>query len=151
VCAACRPLLPPPTAAHRPRLPPLPPQVFPRSISANHWSPASLGPRWHESFAAHYTQAWIEPGGLGELFEEALPPHYIQAACCASFAVSREAIQRRPRAFYEGVRAWLLATPMERYWSGVVLEFTFHIMFTGLAVYDPLPEQCRCELFDICT
>jgi hypothetical protein len=72
-----------------------------------------------ESMTGHFVQAWIEPGGLGELFGQALPPAYIAAACCASFAVTREAVLRRPLAFYQGLRNWLLRTTMEKYWAGL--------------------------------
>ena len=117
-------------------------------IGANHWSPTSLGPRWHESFAAHFTQAWIEH--LGHAFGQPKPPHYIQAACCASFAVTKEAILRRPKEFYEGIRRWVLETPMERYWVGAILEFSWHMMFNNLAIHDPPRDRCLCELYDIC-
>ncbi len=124
-------------------------RVFPTIIDANHKSYPALGPRWHESFAAHYLQAWIEH--LGTAFGQKHPPKYIRAACCASFAVSREAIRRRPKEFYQGLLQWMMTTPMERYWLGVVMEFSWHLMFTGETVYDPPRRLCLCELYDICT
>jgi hypothetical protein len=70
-------------------------------------------------------QAWLEPGGLGQIFGSPLPPKYIQAPCCATFAVAREAVLRRPLRFYRGLRDWLLSTDMEKYWAGVVIEFSW--------------------------
>jgi hypothetical protein len=123
--------------------------MFPTVVDAVHEHFDALGPRWHESFAAHYMQAWIEH--LGTAFGQTRPPPFIKAACCASFAVSKEAVLRRPRSFYEGLLQWMMRTSMEKYWLGVVMEFSWHMMFTGLAVFDPPNRQCLCELYDICT
>ena len=51
--------------------------LFPRVVDANHES--ANGPRWKESMAGHFMQAWMEH--LGEAFGDPLPPRYIQAAC----------------------------------------------------------------------
>ena len=125
-------------------------KVFPNVIGANHWSPAATGTRWHESFAAHFLQAWIEhfSEAFGSKTEQ--PPFYIQAAPGASFAVTRDAILRHPKEFYEGLRQWMLETPMERYWVGNLFSFLFHYIFTGLEVFDPPRTQCLCEMYDIC-
>lgn len=124
-------------------------RVFPTVIGANHWSPRSLGGRWHESFAAHFQQAWIEH--LQYAFESKEMPKYVKAACCASFAVTREAVKSRKKEFYVQLREWVLTTAMEKYWVGVILEFTWHMMFlNGEAVYDPPKEQCLCVLYGIC-
>lgn len=111
--------------------------LFPRVVDANHAS--ANGPRWKESMAGHFMQAWIEH--LGEAFGDPMPPRYIQAACCASFAVTREAIQRRPRSFYVGLREWLLTTPQDKYWAGVgkyLLNDVLRILLYCLLVFDML-------------
>lgn len=119
--------------------------IFPRVISANYKS--LNGQRWKEVMAGFFAQSWREH--LGAAFGGAPLPSLVKAACCASFAVTREAVQRRPRAFYEGLRGWLLTTPQDKYWAGVSIEFSWHMAFTGMAVYDPPVEQCRKELYDI--
>lgn len=120
-------------------------QMWPQVIDANWESPN--GPRWHESMAAHFAQAWHEK--LGKALGLPLPYH-IKAACCATFIATKEAIQNRNLEFYVSIRDWLLESPMERYWQGVILEFTWHIMFTNQTVYDPPQGQCLCELYDWC-
>ena len=119
--------------------------LFPRVVDANHNS--MNGPRWKESMAGYFLQSWAEH--LGEAFGEKLPPKYIKAACCATFAASREALQRRPLSFYVGIRNWLMTTNQDKYWPGISLEFSWHMMFTGEAVYDPPIDQCRRELYDM--
>ena len=44
----------------------------------------------------------------------------------------------------------MMTTAMEKYWLGVVLEFSYHMIFTNYSIYDPAPEVCLCELYDIC-
>jgi hypothetical protein len=119
--------------------------IFPRIVSANHKS--INGKRWKEAMAGFFAQSWREY--LGEAFGGAPLPHFVKAACCASFAVTREAVRRRPLAFYEGLREWLLRTPQDKYWAGVSIEFSWHMAFTGMAVFDPPVELCRRELYDI--
>lgn len=119
--------------------------LFTRVVDANFDHPD----RFRESIAGHYMQAWTEPGGLGEIFGYPLPPSFIRTACCATFAVQKEAILQRDKEFYEKLRNWALTTAMDKYWAGIVLEFSWHMMFTGKPVYDPSPEQCRKEMYDI--
>ena len=119
--------------------------LFTRVVDANHAS--ANGPRWKEAMAGYFMQAWRE--GLGVAFGAPLPPPYIQTACCATFAASREAIRRRPRSFYEGLRHWLLTTKQDKYWAGVAIEFSWHMMFSGEAVLDPGVEECRKVLYDL--
>ena len=54
-------------------------------------------------------------------------PVRLASPCCAQFAVSREAIQRRPRAWWVSLRAWLLETPLLSMDSGRLMEHTWHI------------------------
>jgi hypothetical protein len=122
-------------------------RVYPSNIGANHWSPDSLGPRWHMAFAANIAQAWDEH--LGAALERPLP-RYIQAPPGATFAVERAAVLRHSKEFYEGLRAWALKTPMERWWAGAVFEFLWALIFTGQEVMDPPRDQCLCDLYDIC-
>jgi len=56
-------------------------------------------------------------------------PLELGAACCAQFAVSREAVLRRPQADYERFREWILETEKSDAKSGRVLEFLWHIIF----------------------
>jgi hypothetical protein len=56
-------------------------------------------------------------------------PEKIAAPCCAQFAVSREAILRRPLTTWVGLRKWLIETPLDSRSSGRVLEYTWHMWF----------------------
>lgn len=107
-------------------------QLFPTDIDAN-WQ-SNNGPRWHEALAARFTQAWREH--LGEAYQLPLP-EYVRVPTAASFAASKEAILRRPKAFYEELRNWLLTTNIENKWLVSSLYFCrasftrFKLIFHG--------------------
>ncbi len=56
-------------------------------------------------------------------------PEKIAAPCCAQFAVSREAVLRRPLGMWRGLRKWLIETDLESRKAGRVLEWTWHLWF----------------------
>jgi len=47
-------------------------------------------------------------------------PDYVKVPCGASFAATKDAIRRRPLAFYQEMRQWLLTTTIEGKWLGIV-------------------------------
>lgn len=53
----------------------------------------------------------------------------IAAPCCAQFAVSREAIRRRSKEVWMGLREWLKETPVKDEWSGRLFEWSWHLWF----------------------
>lgn len=66
-------------------------------------------------------KAFLDPG-------EKLPEK-IAAPCCAQFAVSREAVLRRRKETWDGLRTWLMETEVASAGAGRVLEYTWHIWF----------------------
>ncbi|RDW73708.1 hypothetical protein BP5796_07150 [Coleophoma crateriformis] len=56
-------------------------------------------------------------------------PEKIAAPCCAQFAVSKEAVLRRRKETWEGLRTWLMETDVLSASAGRVLEYTWHIWF----------------------
>lgn len=103
--------------------------MFTRVVDANF----DLPDRFRESIVGHFMQAWTEPGGLGEIFGESLPPPYIRAACCATFAVEKKAILQRKKEFYEKLRNWALRTAMDKYWAGIGKADGFCILCVDLS------------------
>ncbi|KAK8094869.1 hypothetical protein PG997_001554 [Apiospora hydei] len=87
-------------------------------------------------------------------FEELLPgvpvPDIVAVSCCSQFAVTREAIQRRPREDYVRFRDWLLNTPLTDDLSGRVMEFAWHIIFGKESVHCPSAKDCYCNLWGLC-
>ncbi|KAK8134508.1 hypothetical protein PG984_006520 [Apiospora sp. TS-2023a] len=87
-------------------------------------------------------------------FEELLPghpvPEVVAVSCCSQFAVTKEAIHRRPRKDYMHFLQWLLNTPLEDALSGRVFEFAWHIIFDQEAVHCPSAEDCYCKVFGHC-
>lgn len=70
------------------------------------------------------------------LMPELLPvPDVVGVSCCAQFAVTREAVRRRPKADYVRYRDWLLHTELKDEISGRVLEYTWHSRWSCPAVY----------------
>lgn len=60
------------------------------------------------------------------LFPDVEVPDVVGSACCAQFAVSRDAIRNRPKADYEKYRQWILDTEIVDDLSGRVLEYAWH-------------------------
>jgi len=121
-------------------------QLFPTDIDAN-WNSIN-GPRWHEALAARFAQAWREH--LGEAYNMPLPD-YVRVPAAATLIATRNAIKRRPKEFYIGVRNWMLTTHIESKWLGIVMEFQMGIMFADKPHFSVSLEQCMCELYTICT
>ena len=121
-------------------------QLFPTEIDAN-WN-SNNGPRWHESLAARFVQAWSEH--LGEAYQLPLP-EYVRVPTAASFAASKQAILRRPKAFYEDMREWLLKTNIENKWLGIVMEFQVGIMIANTSHFSVSQERCLCDLYSVCS
>lgn len=77
-------------------------------------------------------------------------PRTIASQCCAQFAVTRKAIQQRPKAEYERMRRWLMDTDLISDVSGRVFEKLWAYIFTREAIRCPPPQQCACEYFGRC-
>ncbi|KAH9825377.1 6-phosphogluconate dehydrogenase NADP-binding protein [Teratosphaeria destructans] len=111
----------------------------------------SLRCDWYPSCPAemkpvHRDSAVSGPGALHKESEAAIAgnwrfilpgetlPKIIASQCCAQFAVTRRAIQRRPKSDYERMRQWLLDSLLEDEVSGRVFEKLWAYIFTGDAV-----------------
>ncbi|EWC48898.1 hypothetical protein DRE_00203 [Drechslerella stenobrocha 248] len=80
------------------------------------------------------------------LYGNRLFPSEVGVACCAQFAVTRERIRERPKAFYESVRSWILWTDEQD--PGRTLEYFWHIIFGMPPVHcDSNYNQCICKTF----
>jgi hypothetical protein len=84
----------------------------------------SLHDEWAD-IAAHWGELWAEATGLAE------PPGDIRFHCCAQFLLSRDAIRRHPRAWYQKALDWVHGGeerfPHGRYGpahAAILLEFT---------------------------
>ncbi|KAK5123935.1 hypothetical protein LTR85_002132 [Meristemomyces frigidus] len=109
-------------------------------ISLRFWGPGVFRKEAEAAIAGNWRQ--ILPG-------EQLPDT-IASQCCAQFAVTRQAILRRPKADYERMRQWLIDTLLVDDVSGRVFEKLWAYIFTGEAVHCPPPQQCACEYFGRC-
>ena len=108
------------------------------------WNPGCL--EAHRNNAHVTPQVWrdIFNGTLGDScasHDDALgdkrkqcAPHQVGAACCAQFAVSKEAVQLRPMSNYKHFRNWIEETEKSDAKSGRVMEFLWHVIFGKEAV-----------------
>ena len=87
-------------------------------------------------------------------FAELLPsvkvPEEVGQACCAQFAVTKEAILSRGLAEYKHFRQWLVHTTLDDDTSGRVFEYLWHIVFGKEPVFCPEAGECYCKLFGLC-
>ena len=128
------------------------------------WTPGC--PDWIHPGSARADDDFKAEEGLladafGEMFAGVAPapavPRVVGAPCCAQFAVSRARIRARPRTHYEGIRAWLLRTPLASRHSGRVLEYLWHYIFAGSAganatesIDCPAEHVCYCDGYGVC-
>lgn len=82
----------------------------------------------HDETEKAVAQSWKQ------LFPHEKLPETLSSQCCAQFAVTRQAVWRRPKEDYERMRQWLLGTLMVDEMSGRVFEKLWAYIFTGEAV-----------------
>ena len=71
----------------------------------------------------YYAAAWKE------LFGNNKVPKVIGAPCCSQFAVSREAVLKRPLADYQRMYDWVLHNTLPDEVTSNIMEYTWHIIF----------------------
>jgi hypothetical protein len=59
----------------------------------------------------------------------ALPENGIEAPCCASFVVKREAILAHPKTFYSSIIDYIVGSQYSDQLTGRTLEYTWHMIF----------------------
>ena len=101
--------------------------------------PAEIRPIDHDAIVwgpgVHREDAEREIGkAWKELFGSAEMPRTIASQCCAQFAVTRGAIQRRSKEDYGKMREWLLRTDLIDDISGRVFEKLWAYIMTGDAI-----------------
>jgi len=57
------------------------------------------------------------------------PENGIEAPCCASFVVKRDAILAHPKTFYSNIIDYILASQYSDQLTGRTLEYTWHMIF----------------------
>ncbi|KAJ3185933.1 hypothetical protein HDU85_000847 [Gaertneriomyces sp. JEL0708] len=60
-------------------------------------------------------------------------PDFVEYTCCAQFIVHNTSVYSRPRAMYQDIYDFLMSDEWPDYWSGRMLEYTWHVLFTGRA------------------
>ena len=98
--------------------------------------PAEIRPITHDAVqwgpGVHREDA---ENGIAEAWHILFPgvelPQTIASQCCAQFAVTRNAIQRREKADYERIRDWILNTTLIDDVSGRVLEKLWAYIMTN--------------------
>lgn len=105
-------------------------------------------------------QAKLMPGFWRTMFPESLsywgmgpPPSAIGVPCCAQFALTRAAVQLRPKEFYRMYRRPLerdlheyknsIGEGLDSYTVGILYEKTWHMVFGKDSVHCPAQEYCH--------
>ena len=104
--------------------PSCPAEIRPLHRDAIVWGPGVLRAETEAAIAGNWRQ----------LFPGEVLPETIASPCCAQFAVTRQAILRRPLSDYERMRQWLIDTLLDDQVSGRVFEKLWAYIFTGEAV-----------------
>lgn len=77
-------------------------------------------------------------------------PETLGVPCCAQFAVTRDMVRRHTLEDYEKWRRWLMTTVIQSHYSGRVMEYLWHWIFTGIATVCPAEHVCYCDGYGIC-
>lgn len=105
---------------------------------------------------SEYSEWKMEESVLAEAFMQLFDTRYDQVPdvigvpCCAQFAVSRELVRKHAKEDYVKWREWLVKTPITDKYSGRVLEYLWHWIFTGEEVACPREHVCYCDGYGIC-
>jgi hypothetical protein len=84
------------------------------------------------------------------LFPDDALPAVLSQPCCSQFALSRTRILDVPRAEYQRLRSWLLASGWDDGLVGRVFEYVWQYLWTGRPVVCPSPHACYCDLYGAC-
>lgn len=120
--------------------PSCPAEMRPINQDAVAWGPEAVRKTTEDAIASNWRF----------LFPKDKLPKTLASPCCAQFAVTRQAIRRRPKKDYHRLRGWLEATLLEDSVSGRVLEKLWAYLFLGKAVHCPPQQMCACEYFGRC-
>jgi len=121
-----------------------------------HWSPGCPG--WIKPLTGTYNEIKGEEFYLGQVFKDLFPgvtiPEVFGAACCAQFIVTRERIRGNTLEEYKRWRDWLIATELPDKYSGRVMEYLWHYIFSdrmGRQSIDcPKEHVCYCDGYGVC-
>ncbi|GAM86233.1 hypothetical protein ANO11243_042450 [Dothideomycetidae sp. 11243] len=87
-------------------------------------------------------------------FEALMPgrtvPHFVQVACCAQFAASRDAILSHSKEDYIRYQKWIMDSEYDNGITGRVFEFLWHMILGKTAMSCPTAESCYCDNYGIC-
>ena len=70
--------------------------------------------------------AWKNTPNFEKLLNMSMPDA-LETPCCAQFMVHRKRVLARSKDVYEKIRQWLIDTEVETYFSGRVMEYTWHV------------------------
>lgn len=77
-------------------------------------------------------------------------PEVLAQPCCAQFAASRGRIRSVSLAQWKRYQDWVVQTPLSDWVSGRVWEYTWQVVFAGVAVLCPEERDCYCDGYGLC-
>ncbi|KAF8246496.1 hypothetical protein K440DRAFT_553315 [Wilcoxina mikolae CBS 423.85] len=118
-----------------------------------HWSPGCPG--WIKPLTGIYNEIKGEEFYLGQVFKYLFPgvaiPEVFGATCCAQFVVTRERIRANSLEEYKRWRDWLMTTELPDKYSGRVMEYLWHYIFSDRQSIDcPKEHVCYCDGYGVC-
>jgi hypothetical protein len=68
---------------------------------------------------------------IEEITNRSIVPENLVYRCCAQFYISRACIRQFTREQYQALLDWIMAFPGDHAAPGYILEWTWHVIFTG--------------------
>jgi len=121
-----------------------------------HWDPGC--PSWIKPHNNRYTPDKGEEMYFHRDFRKLFPgvrlPETLASACCAQFVVTRERIRGNTREEYIRWREWLLHTDLVDRYSGRIMEYLWHYIFSDrnnrTTAVCPSEYACYCDGYGMC-
>ncbi|KAI0123032.1 hypothetical protein BJ170DRAFT_599681 [Xylariales sp. AK1849] len=112
-------------------------------------------PDWINTTKSHeesfkQEEPWMAQAFRANFGDDVQVPEILAGPCCSQFAVTREAIRRRPRAQYEKTTRWLVETDWSDYIVGRTWEHMWAWLFKHEATDCPVEWKTFCKMFGVC-
>ncbi|KAI1389615.1 uncharacterized protein F4822DRAFT_398964 [Hypoxylon trugodes] len=111
-------------------------------------------PNWINTTKTELDTGKLEEIYMWEAFSENFGtddvPEILAGPCCSQFAVTKEAIRRRPKSQYRTSMNWLVETHWDDYITGRIWEHFWSWLFRGEAVDCAIEWKTYCSMYHVC-
>lgn len=127
------------------------------NINCHFQSGKHCGADLHPKPRRSNTAKWNNDNVFADTWDKLMKPHgfrslpsSVATPCCAQFLVSKQAILKNSKEFYNDARNLIRYTEHNDDNIGVTMEYLWHIIFTHKNKYCPSYKDCYCTAYNKC-